>query len=200
MESDESDRLQRLVKAGDPTVDVWWMDENAGMVAFSHPSRRLLDLLQVGYVVSPLPLFDRGIRAEIVAEGCDGVSPEIAGGSVVSGTFEIQDTAINRLDLRFRASGTVEPSGQLTVRMWEGAGRERQMLEAQLDASQVLEDQPVTLYFAAENDAPGKTYAWQIDAGDAASSTGVGLCTTGSEQPAVSVYGADWEPVHEGEG
>ncbi len=192
-------RFRQLVRAGDPKVDIWWMDQNPNMVTFSHPSRRLLDLLQVAYVVSPLPLADPGVRAEFVGQGCDGDSGEIAGRHTVGGTFLVRDTAINRLDLRFRVYEPGQTSGTLIIRMWQGADRARLMLDARQDAVELEDRQNLTLYFAPEREAPGQTYVWEVAAAEAAPHTGVGLCTLADGQPAVSVYGADWSQVYEGE-
>jgi hypothetical protein len=55
-------RFAQLVNEGDPkaaAVGVGrWLRTNPCMVFFNHPSTRLLDLLQAGYVVSPFPLTD----------------------------------------------------------------------------------------------------------------------------------------------
>lgn len=194
-----SARFRQLVRAGDPKVDIRWMDLNSNMVAFSHPSRRLLDLLQVAYVVSPLPLADPGVRAEFVADGCEGDSGEIAGRHKVSGTFTVRDTAINRLDLLFRVYRPGQSSGTLVIRMWQGADRARLILDARQDAAELEDRQKLTLYFAPEREAPGQTYAWEVAAAEAAPHTGVGLCTLADGQAAISVYGADWSQAYQGE-
>ena len=51
---------------------------------------------------------------------------------------------------------------------------------------------------AAEKEAPGKTYAWEIGA-DAVPHTSVALCMDADGQPTVSVYGADWFQAYQGE-
>ena len=101
------------------------------------------------------------------------------------------------MDMRFRVYQPSQLGKMLTVRMWEGADRVRQMLVTNLDTASLQEQQTVTLFFAPENDAPGKTYVWEIVADQAEPDTGVGLCTLASGQPAVSVYGTDWELVYE---
>jgi len=194
-----SARLYQLVKAGDPKVDIWWMDQNSNMVTFSHPSRRLLDLLQVAYVVSPLPLADPGVRAELVADGCKGDSGEIAGRHTIGDTFVVRDTAINRLDLRFRVYRPGQTNGTLVIRMWQGADRARLILDARQDVAELEDRQTLTLYFAPEREAPGQVYVWEVAAAEAALHTGIGLCTLANGQPAVSVYGADWSEAYEGE-
>jgi hypothetical protein len=191
-------RYRQLVRAGDPKTDVWWMDVNSNMIAFSHPSRRLLDLLQVGYIISAVPL-DEGVRAEVAHDGCSGDTGEIAATHTVSGTFSICDTVINRLDLRFRVYRPGQATGQLSVKMWEGAHRARLMLDVQLDAAQLQDNEVVTLYFEPERDAPGRTYAWEICAANGVSHTGVALCAAADGQPALAVYGSDLRQVYQGE-
>jgi hypothetical protein len=191
------ERFRRLVTVGDPKAEAEgsgrWMRQNENIVFFNHPSRRLLDLLQVGYVVLPEPQFEPGVRAELLADGCEGDSGEISGNRIISGTFAVQDTAINRMDMRFRVYRPIQLGKMLTVRMWEGLDRARQVLAAQVDTASLSDQQTVTLFFAPENEAPGKTYVWEIAADQAEPDTGVGLCTLANGQPAVSVYGADWE-------
>lgn len=193
-----SARFHQLVTAGDPEIDVWWMNRNDNMITFSHPSRRLLELLQVAYVVSPVPLADPGVRAELLAGDCDGDSGEIAGGRTVSGSFVVQDTTINRLDLRFRVYRPGQASGTLVIRMWQGANRERLMLEAHQDVAQLEDQQGLTLFFEPEREAPGQIYVWEVAAAKSIPHTGVGLCTDTDNQPAISVYGTDWSEVYQG--
>lgn len=152
-----SARLQQLVRAGDPKLDIWWMAQNNNMVAFSHPSRRLLDLLQVGFAVSPRPLSDPGIRAEIVVDGCNGDTGEIAGTHAVSGSFRVRDTAINRLDLRFRVDPPAQTGELLAIRLWQGPDRERLVLDDRVNVADLKNQQTLTLYFEPERDAPGQT-------------------------------------------
>ncbi|MFQ5594491.1 MAG: YfhO family protein [Anaerolineae bacterium] len=194
-----SARLQQLVRAGDPKIDVSWMAQNNNMVAFSHPSRRLLDLLQVGYVVSPAQLVDPGVRAEFVVDECDGYTGEIAGTHSASGHFRVQDIPINRLDLRFRVDPPAPTGAALAIRMWQGTGRERLVLDDRVNIAELQDQQALTLYFEPERDAPGHTYVWEVAATEAAPHTGVSLCTDTAGWPAISVYGADWSQVYQGE-
>ncbi len=194
-----SSHYHQLVTTGDPEVDVWWISRDGNMIVFSHPSRRLLDLLQVAYVVSPVPLADPGVRAEFVAGGCEGDSGEIAGGHTVSGSFVVRDSAINRLDLRLRVFQPGQASGTLAIRMWQGANRERLMLDARQDVAQLEDGQALTLFFEPEREAPGQTYVWEAAAAEGVAHTGVGLCTDADDQPALSVYGIDWSEVYRGE-
>jgi hypothetical protein len=193
-----SARFHQLVAAGDPKLDIWWMNRNGNIVAFSHPSQRLLDLLQVAYVISPIPLADPGVRAEIVADRCEGDSGEITGRHTISGTFLVRNTAINRLDLRFRIYQPDQTRGTLIIRMWQGTDRKRLMLDIRQDVAELEDGQTLTLYFAPEKGAPGQIYTWEIAAAEA-THTGVGLCTLADGRPSISVYGADWSEVYQGE-
>lgn len=70
-------RYQELVEAGDPKGAISsgigrWLKLNPYIVFFYRPSPRLLDLLQVGYVVSPFPLADPGMTAVFHQEGPAG--------------------------------------------------------------------------------------------------------------------------------
>jgi hypothetical protein len=188
-------RYHQLVAAGDPTIDIPWMDRSYNMVTFSHPTLRLLDLFQASFAVSPLPLGDPGIRAEYMVDVCEGESEGIGVGSAVSGSLAVKETAINRLDLRFRVRDPMERSGELSVRMWQGSDRNRLILDARLEAINLEDEETVTLYFEPEREAPGRVYTWEV-AAPTETHTGIRLCTSAGGQPAVSVYGADWSQVH----
>jgi hypothetical protein len=193
-------RFHQLVGTADPTLaEVWAASHNRNLVLFFHPSTRLLDLLQVAYVVSTVPLDDPGVRAEFVAYGCESDSGEITGRHTVSGSFTVRDTAINRLDLRFRVLGVRGQTGSLSIRMWRGADREQLILDVRQDVAELADQEKVTVYFAPERDAPGQDYVWEVAPAGTAPRTGVALCTLADGRPAVSVYGADWRQVYEGE-
>jgi len=192
-----SARYHQLVAAGDPTLDIGWMDRSGNMVTFSHPTLRLLDLLQASFAVSPLPLTDPGIRGEHIVDGCEGESEEIREGSVITGSFAVRETAINRLDLRFRVRDPMQRRGDLSVRMWQDSNRSRLILDARLEAINLEDEGTATLFFEPEKEAPGRTYTWEVTAAPTEVHTGIRLCTSANGQPAVSVYGADWSQVHE---
>lgn len=193
-------RFHELVGTGDPTLaDVWSATGNRQLVLFFHPSTRLLDLLQVGHVVSALPLHDPGVRAEFVLDGCERDSGEITSSSTVTGFFTVRDTAINRLDLRFRVYRPGQSSGTLLVRMWRGLEKQRLILESRLNTRDLQDQGNVTLYFAPEREAPGQTYVWEVVPDGPARETGVALCALADGHPAISVYGADWSQVYQGE-
>lgn len=196
-------RFQQLISAGDPKAGIVkgvgrWLKLNPNIVFFNRPPRRLLDLLQVGYAVSPRPLSDPGIRAEVVVDRCDGDTGEIASTHSVSGTFRVRDAAINRLDLRFRVDPSAQTGAALAIRIWQGADRERLMLDERVNVAELEDQQILTLYFEPERNAPGHIYVWEIAATEAAPPTGVSLCTDAAGRPAISVYGADWAEVYQG--
>jgi Bacterial membrane protein YfhO len=195
--------VQRLVQAGDPKGDAtgsgFWMRQNGNMVFFSRPSTRLLDLLQVAYVITPGPRIDTGVRAVYQADGCEGDSGEIANGRRVSGSFVVKDTAINRIDFRVRVYSTSNVRGALAIRMWQGTDRARLMLDTKQDSAQLRDRNTFTVFFAPERAAAGQTYVWEVTAAGDAQSTGIGLCALANGQPSFSVYGTDWQQVYEGE-
>jgi hypothetical protein len=182
--------VRRLVLADNP--DIWWMAENPNVVIFTRPSQRLLDVLQVGHVISPVLLDDPGIRAEHMAEGCVSAGDEISTESPVEGAFMVRNTAINRLDLRFWVDEPDTAEGNLVIRLWQG---ERQVMEARQAAGALIDQQPLTLYFTPEQDAPGRLYRWEVAVEGA---TGVKLCLGEDGQPAISVFGAEHNLVHQG--
>lgn len=179
-------RLQQLFQAGDSEGQHWNI---LGMV---DPSTRLLDLFQVAYAASAFELDDSEVRAEVPAVGCTGSTGEITASAPVSGTFTVVDTAINRLDVQFRHSPAGPEAGELLIRLWQGENRERQVLEARQPVAELPDQQPVTWYFAAEEDAAGRAYLWEVAAAGDAAHTGSSLCTDDAGRPAVAVYGSRW--------
>jgi hypothetical protein len=190
-------RLRQLTTAADPEISIGWMSGNRNMVVFSHPPRRLLDLLSVGQVVSEFPMDDPGVRAEFVADGCSGDRGEISTARPLSGSFTVRDTAINRLDLRFRLHQPAD--GALIVRLWRGADRTTLILESRQDLESIGDVRPLSLYFAPEREAPGQIYTWEVVADTPSGHTGVALCTDEKGTPAISVYGADGFQSYKGE-
>ena len=128
------------------------------MAIFSHPSRRLLDLLQVRYVLSSEALADPGVGAELV-DGQTRDTGEIGWRGPLSGTFTVRDLAINRLDVRWRVYEPGRAQGALRVRLWRGAADPVQILEARVEAATLQDQQVATFYFAPEQEAPGGSIA-----------------------------------------
>ncbi|MCC9078536.1 YfhO family protein [Litorilinea aerophila] len=193
------ERYRALIEQGDPNLDVWWMVPNRNIVAFSYPSRRLLDILGVAYAISPTSLTDPILRAEIAVDDCVGDSGEIKGTHVVRGQFTVRDTAINRVDLHFRVYQPEQASGILVVRMWRGSYEGQLIMENRVDATLLQDKEKISLYLSPEFNAPGHVYTWEIAPDDGTLHTGVGLCTDAAGQPAIAVYGADWMEIYQGE-
>jgi hypothetical protein len=190
-------RFRQLIVADDPKPDIWWMTRQS-MMTFSFPSRRLLDLLQVRYLVSQESFTDPGIRAEVMNGTCDGASGEISETHPISGPFTVRDTAINRLDLRFRNTKPEQGKAALLIRMWRARNPDHLVLESRQPVAD-LKDGRLTLYFSPEREAPGQTYTWEVSADGTQGPTGSALCLSADGKPAVSVYGADGTDVYQGE-
>ena len=188
-------RYRQLVATDDPTV--WWMNENPNVIIFTRPSQRLLDLLQVGHVVSPVLLDDPGIRAVHGVEGCVGETEEVTTEQSISGSFAVAQTAINRFDLRFRVLSPNPVEGELVIRLWQGIIGERLVMEAPQRVEELVDQQTVTFYFTPELDAPGHGYTWEITAAEQTERSGVALCTAEGGAPSVSVYGSEHTLVHQ---
>lgn len=182
-------RLRDLFVAGDPSGSHW------NILGFTDPSLRLLDLFQVGYVASPYPRDDGLSYAEIVRQGCIGSTGEITAGAPQSGSFVPRDSAINRLDLTFHTADQAGDGGELLVRLWQGEGRERLVLEERQATAELADGQTLTWYFAPERTAPGQPYLWEVSAANGQARTGVSLCTAADGQPALAVYGQLWTQV-----
>jgi hypothetical protein len=110
----------------------------------------------------------------------------------------VHDTAINRMDVRFRVYRPGEAQGALAVRLWQQGRRPRLVMDTRLDSAQLQDRASVTLYFAPERDAPGHIYTWEIASAGGTAQSGVGLCTLVGGSPSVSMFGADWSQVFEG--
>jgi hypothetical protein len=190
-------RYHELVTAGDPEVDVWWMQRDANLVTFSYPTRPLLDLFQVSHVVSPIPLTDPGLRVEFFHDGCVQTTKVIRADESVRGRFEVRDTAINRLDLLFSLADSKEGRDELSVRLWPIADPEAPVLFERLSANDLREHATATLFFAPQTDAPGQIYEWEIST--ESNDTGITLCQDGDGRPALGLYGREWEEVFAGE-
>ena len=99
----------QLVRAGDPELDVWWMNRASNMVTFSSPSAQLMDLFQVSHVASPEPLPDLvAVKAEMVNEGCETADDE--GDCRAGGDAEGEDHRGMRTNRRSPPSGAAVTS------------------------------------------------------------------------------------------
>lgn len=185
--------LHLLFEVGDPTGKHW------NVLMLGQPSLNLVDLLQVRYTIGNRPLADVGLRPEVVADGCRGDSVEITSGEPVTGTFQIRNGPINRMDMKFRVLNSDQTAGALVVRLWEGVDRRRQVLDARIDTETLHDKQVVSWNFAPERDAVGKTYLWEVMTDPATAPTGVALCRQANGVAAVSAYGSQWSEVYSGE-
>jgi hypothetical protein len=189
-------RYYELVAADDPELDISWMNRMGNMMTFSYPSTRLLDLFQVSHVVAPAPLGDPVIRAEIVIEDCEGTSHELDDKHPLQGSFEVRDTAINRIDFRFVTQEPVRTQKTVKVQLKRTDKEEQMVLEGQEKVAVLAAKNRWTLFFEPQKDAPGQRFRWEIST--EAEKTGLALCLDGDVQPAVSVYGSDWQEAYQG--
>ncbi len=187
-----SAQYHNLVAADMPNS--WWMNENRNVIAFTNPSSRLLDLVQATYFITPVLADDVGIRAERLVDGCNSVTPEIVAASPVSGTVLAHNVAINRVDMRFAMDKASQSEQLLTARLWEQGKRDKLLLDASFFLADLADDGLITHYFSPEIDAPGRVYVWEVST-PAPTST-VKLCAVNGE-PAVSVYGNEYNLVHQ---
>lgn len=186
-----SARLRDLFAAGDPDGQHW------NILSFHNPSLRLLDLFQVGYLASPVPMEALVERAEVLQMACSERTAEISADEPISGRFTAIDSAINRIDFKFHILTEDAPDGDLWIRLWQGDQRERLVLEARQPVAELYDGQEVSWYFTPERDAPGRVYVWEVKAAEGVSRTGVGLCASEDGQPALAVYGRIWQQVFE---
>ncbi len=184
-------RLLQLDVAGDPAS----MGYNGNTIWLGQPSLRLLDLLQAKYLVSEQPWADPVLKTEFADYACEGQSAEVTAAQPASGAFTVRGTAINRLDLVFFL--LTQNHAPLTVRMWQGAERNRLALESAVASGQLQNQQPTTFFFAPETDAPGQTYVWEVTT--TAEHSGVALCQSAAGSPAIGLYGAEWAQAYAGE-
>jgi hypothetical protein len=183
-------RLHHLVRTADPEVEWWWFQRGHDMLPFSYPGSRFLDLMNVRYIIVAEALFDPGPEAELVHNDCPRLTPELAAGQPLQGQFVVRMTAINRMDLPLHIQQPAPVVGGIQIRMWRGPADADLMLEQRFSLQELATMPGLTLYFTPEEDAPGRTYRWEITAMDA-ERTGVQLCADIEGAPAVSVYGVE---------
>ena len=185
------DRYHQLVSAADPVLDVWWMERQGNMVTFSFPTMRLLDLFQVSHLVSPEPVDMTAVRVEFAHDGCASSSETLSNENPLNGRFTVQNTAINRLDLRFRIDEADQARKAMPlIRLWAGAQDGRLVLESEQELVAADEEELAVAFFAAERYAPGQEYVWEVSTG--AEQSGISLCVDEAGEPALSVYGSEW--------
>ena len=186
----QSALYRQLIEADQPNN--WWMNENENVIAFTQPSARLLDLLQVRYIVSPILEEDPGIRAEFVADDCS-LQTGLALTSPLSGTFKVEQTAINRFDFVLQTPLPANLENNLTLRLWRGLEKQTLILETTPD---LLSHQAgkVTAYFSPDMNAPGNTYVWELSPNQPVS--GLEVCLNSQRESAIAVYGSEFSMVH----
>lgn len=183
--------LTRLFEFGDPQAKAW------NILALSRPSLHLLDLLQVRYAILGQPLEDTGIITEHLVEGCSQASGEITASQPVTGTFQVVNSALNRLDMVFHIPEPMARQDSLQVRLWQGTDRRRLVLETSQEAAGLHDQQETTWYFSPEQDAPGQMYLWEVST--AATHTGISLCAAADGTPAVAAFGIQWSAPYASE-
>lgn len=128
---------------------------------------------------------------------CSGQTAEIQAGQPATASLMVPDAASNRLDVAFRADPALTPEAALTVRMWQGEGRQRLVPESVFTAGQAHHQGRLSFYFAVETDAPGNVYVWEISTSEPR--TGLRVCAQPDGAPDFAVYGADWAQAYAGE-
>lgn len=186
-------RYHQIASLADPEIDIGWMQRSGNMMTFSDPDERLYDLFAVSHVVSPEPLDVGGVRTERLVTGCDGTLA-IAADAPLTGEFTVWDTAINRIDLKIDNS-LVSEDGTLTLRVWRDEERTQLIVENVQPATDLVADGNWITFFAPQVDALGQTYYWEVSS----DREGVSLCQDESEQPALSLFGSDWQEVFVGD-
>jgi hypothetical protein len=192
-------RYYALVAAGDPQIDIPWASRQSNMVLLSRPSERLLDLLGVRYIFSRKALADVGITPEYQSDGSQSDTGEITAVHPVTGAFTIRESALNRLDVRFRVYPEQQPQGALILRLWRSTQPETLIVEERVNSSGLVDGQVYTFYFAPDRLAPGLDYRWELTVDSEAENSGVGLYSSDAGVPAVSAYGVAWAQVYQGE-
>ncbi|MFN2200757.1 MAG: YfhO family protein [Caldilineaceae bacterium] len=196
------ERLSELVEVGDPKENALgigaYLKNNGNIVFFNQPSTRLLDVLHVTHLVSPRSLALANESMEYESLSCMKESGVIEGSTVLTDTFPVYDSAINRLDVQFVRGRDLAPQDDLIIRMWR-LGKERTlMLEEELDPSSLAGQERVTFYFAPESGAPGHRYEVAFLAAGGGD-TATRLCMDDDGRPSLAVGGLDWYEVPAGE-
>lgn len=182
-------RLRELFKAGDPGGQHW------NILSFDNPPVRLLDLFQVGYIASPRPRDAVVEQIEVQRMTCSSNTGEITAGAPQTGRFTPQDSAIDRLELKFRKQEGAAGEAILLVRLWQGEERQRLIFEERLPVASLTDGQEITWTFAPERTAPGRAYLWEVSAANNETRTGVSLCADAAGEAALAVYGRVWTQV-----
>ncbi|MHB1356462.1 MAG: YfhO family protein [Anaerolineae bacterium] len=192
-------RYYALVAAGDPQIDIGWASRQGNMVLLSRPTERLLDLLGVRYVFSRTALTDVGITLEHQADYTQLDTGEITAAHPLTGSFIVRNSALNRLDLRFRVYPYQQARGTLVLRLWRGTEPARLIVEERVNSDGLVDGQVATFYFEPDKLAPGMEYRWELSVESNTGRSGVALYTSDTGVPSLSAYGVTWAQVYQGE-
>ncbi|MHB9031751.1 MAG: YfhO family protein [Anaerolineae bacterium] len=186
-----------LVAAGDPVIDISWASRESNMLLLSHPSERLLDLLNVRFVYARQPLPD----PQVVVEGTDKIGAKYNLDRFsyfpmgLSGTFTVTGSALNRIDLTWHKPDPATANYSVIFQLWQGKVA-KFIFEQIIKASELADGKVITLYFEPQRDAPGNFYTWAM----ALAPWPEYEMTKGmTGYPDVQAYGAGWAQAYEGE-
>ncbi len=184
-----------LISRGDPEVDSPWLERSSNFVLLSHPSERLLDLLNIELLVSPEVLPDPGPATEIAGAGCSGQAVPLRTGEPLAGQWRVWHSAINRIDIPLApANAGGSETGSIHLRIRRDGADGVLIVDAAAPIHEVLQQPQWTVYFAPETGAPGRDYLWQLSV-EGSRDASLEICTDHSGAPALSVYGARMSEV-----
>lgn len=185
-----------LVSRGDPVIEMPWIDRSSNFVLFSRPSDRLLDLLNVNLLAAPVELPDPGPVAEFEAPPCRGVIP-VTDAAPLEGEFTVWRSAINRIDIPLVQTPTAAAAAAdaaVRLQLWRDGPGGVPAADVTVPAAEVLALPQWTVYFAPEEDAPGRRYAWKLSAAGLGEGS-LRICAGPGGGPALAVYGQRQAPV-----
>ncbi len=181
-----------LISRGDPVIDLPWIDRSSNFLLFSQPSERLLDLLNVNLLASPVEIPDPGPVTEFEAGPCQGPGIVVDDRRPLRGEFTVWHHAINRLDIPLintvGATGTPGADATVKLRLWRDGTEGTLVVDAAMAAADVLQQPQWTVYFAPEEDAPGRRYAWEL-ATEGVDGETLRICANAAGGPALAAYG-----------
>ena len=156
-------RLYQLVVTDDPEIQWFWFNRGHNMLLSSDPSDRLLDLFNVRYSISPEPMDEPPPVAEQVAAPCIDRTEPLRVGAPLHGSFQTQQSAINRIDLPFLIDGGLTgESDMIEVRMWRLNDQAEDLMMEEFIMPQDVRLQPTqTISFSPEAGFPGQAYRWR---------------------------------------
>ena len=191
-------RLYQLVVIDDPEIQWFWFNREHNMLPFSEPSDRLLDLFNVRYSISPEPMGEPSPVAEQVAAPCTYRTEPLHPGAPLLGSFQAQQSAINRIDLPFLIDGELtDESGTIEVRMWRLNDQTEVLMMEEFIMPKDVSIQPTqTVFFSPETEFLGQAYRWEIRVSDDFSGD-LRLCADERGAAQIAVYGIPRSEVFE---